>query len=248
MLLRIEDIDSSRSRAEYINAIEEDLTWLGIKWDGEVRIQSHYLEDYKAAIDRLMAMGLTYPCFCTRKEIQAELKRSADAPQGPDGPVYPGTCRDLSVQEREERLASGAPWALRLNAALAATRIGNLIWIEGAQDIKVDPLLHGDFVLRRKDLPTSYHVSVVVDDALQGVTLVTRGRDLLASTHAHRVLQALLDLPVPRYLHHALVVDEAGRRLAKRDDARSVRSFREAGMTAAQVLDAARAAVQDTAL
>lgn len=247
MLLRIEDIDTTRSRDEYVEAIKEDLEWLGIAWDGEVRVQSRHLADYAAAIDRLTQMGLTYPCFCTRREIQAELSRSADAPQGPDGPVYPGTCRDLSAQVSEERLASGAPWALRLNADLAAALVGPLTWAEGGEQNTVDPLLHGDFVLRRKELPTSYHISVVIDDALQGVTLVTRGRDLFSSTHAHRLLQQLLELPAPRYHHHGLVVDEAGRRLAKRDDARSVKSYREAGLTATSVLEAACVAIQETA-
>lgn len=247
MLLRIEDIDAGRSRPEYKHDIFEDLAWLGISWDRHVRVQSEHLDDYARAIQKLEQLGLTYPCFCTRKEIQLELERSSEAPQGPDGPLYPGTCKSLTKTQQLERINSGMPWATRLDTQRAAQRIGHLTWREGNEQIAVQPEIFGDFVLRRKDVPTSYHVSVVVDDHLQGVTLVTRGHDLLPATHVQRLLQALLGYEPPHYLHHGLVVDEHGRRLAKRDHARTVRSFRDAGLLPGQVLDLARGSVQGTA-
>lgn len=235
-LLRIEDIDATRCRPEYAAAILEDLAWLGIDWDGEVRVQSAHLVDYRAALDRLAARHLLYPCFCTRAAIKAELAGMNAAPHGPDGPLYPGTCRALSGDQRATLIAAGEPFALRLDAARAAAIAGPLFWEEETKGrIAADPSTHGDVVLGRKDAPTSYHLAVTVDDALQGVTLVTRGEDLLAATHVHRLLQALLDLPTPRYRHHPLLTDASGRRYAKRDRALTLRALREEGRTPAQV-------------
>lgn len=235
-LLRIEDIDVGRCRPEFETALKEDLAWLGIAWPEPVRRQSENMGDYKVALDGLAAQELIYPCFCTRRDIAEEIARSGVAPQGPDGPLYPGICRDLSQAERRQRLASGTPFALRLDVTKAQAVAGPLHWIDRRHgEFLATPDIHGDAVLARKDVPTSYHLSVVVDDALQGVTLVTRGEDLLPATHLHCLLQALLGLPTPAYRHHELVTDETGRRLAKRDDARSLRSLREAGHDAAEV-------------
>lgn len=235
-LLRIEDIDIGRSRPEFESALMEDLAWLGLSWPLPVRRQSEHLADYRAALDRLQAQGLLYPCFCTRRDIADEIARAGAAPQGPDGPIYPGICRHLSVEERARRIAAGEAYALRLDIAKAKAAAGPLQWHDrGRGDIVAMPELFGDVVLARKDIATSYHLSVTVDDALQGVTLVTRGEDLFAATHIHRLLQALLDLPLPYYHHHGLIADESGRRLAKRDDARSLRSLKEAGHSAGEI-------------
>ena len=181
-------------------------------------------------------MGLLYPCFCTRKEIQAEIASAVQAPQGPDGPLYPGLCRGLSGSERAERVASGMPFALRLDVARAMQFAGSLTFVERSEGtVTARPEIFGDVVLARKETPTSYHLSVVVDDALQGITLVTRGEDLKPATHLHRLLQALLGLPVPEWHHHRLITDETGRRLAKRDNARSLRHLKESGWTAQRV-------------
>ena len=238
-LVRLEDIDGTRVRPEYEDAIFEDLAWLGLNWETPVRKQSEHLQDYQTALNQLETLGLIYPCFCTRKEIQAEIGNAGQAPQGPDGPLYPGTCRKLQAEEVAARLASGLPYALRLNVEKAAALAGPLTFLERSEGlIAAKPDLFGDVVLARKETPTSYHLSVVVDDALQGVTLVTRGEDLKPATHLHRLLQALLGLPVPEWHHHGLATDEAGKRLAKRDNARSIRSMRENGWTPAPVWDA----------
>lgn len=234
-LLRMEDIDLGRCRPEFEIAIKEDLAWLGLSWPEPVRRQSEHMADYKTALDRLSAQGVLYPCFCTRRDIAEEIARSGAAPHlapmGPDGPLYPGICRTLSLDERAARIAVGVPYALRLDVTKAMARTGPLHWHDRRHGTFVaTPEIHGDAVLARKDVTTSYHLSVVVDDALQDVTLVTRGEDLLPATHLHRLLQALLGLPTPDYHHHALLTDEAGRRLAKRDNARSLRSLREAGL------------------
>jgi glutamyl-Q tRNA(Asp) synthetase len=229
-LLRLEDIDQTRCRPEFAAAIREDLAWLGLDWDGPVRVQSEHFADYRAALDRLEAANLLYPCFCTRVAIKAEMARAVAAPHGPEGPLYPGTCRALEPAERARRMAAGESFALRLDIAAALARCGPLFWEdEIAGRIAADPASLGDVVLARKDTPASYHLAVTVDDALQGVTLVTRGVDLFASTHIHRLLQALLDLPVPRWRHHPLLTDAAGRRFAKRDQAQTLRALREAG-------------------
>ncbi|HWB48954.1 MAG TPA: tRNA glutamyl-Q(34) synthetase GluQRS [Stellaceae bacterium] len=239
-LLRIEDIDRGRCRPEFDAAIREDLTWLGLDWDGPVRRQSEHFDDYRTALARLERQGLLYPCFCTRKEIQAEIARAGGAPHGDEGPVYPGTCRRLSADERAGRLATGADYALRLDVARGLLLAGRLEWSEDGRTIAADPAALGDVVLARKDVPASYHLAVTVDDALQGVTLVTRGVDLFAATHIHRLLQALLGLPVPLYRHHPLLTDAGGRRLAKRDRALTVRAMRQAGMRPAEVLEKAQ--------
>jgi glutamyl-Q tRNA(Asp) synthetase len=239
-LLRIEDIDRGRCRPEFDRAIREDLLWLGLDWDGEVRRQSEHFADYQAALARLEAQGLLYPCFCTRKDIQAEIARAGGAPQGEDGPVYPGTCKQLASDQRQERIESGVDYALRLDVSAALARSGALYWSEHNRRIAADPAVLGDVVLARKDTPTSYHLAVTVDDALQGVTLITRGVDLFAATHIHRLLQALLGLSTPAYRHHKLLTDATGRRLAKRDRALTIRAMREAGMTPAEVLARAR--------
>jgi glutamyl-Q tRNA(Asp) synthetase len=241
-LLRIEDIDPTRCRPEFTAAIIEDLCWLGLDWDGPVRRQSEHFEDYRAALAKLDGIGLLYPCFCTRREIQAEIARAGGAPHlGPGGDMgapYPGICHKLSAAEREARMRGAADYALRLDIGAALARTGPLHWDEDEARIDADPAALGDVVLARKEMPTSYHLAVTVDDALQSVTLVTRGTDLFAATHVHRLLQALLDLPTPRYRHHPLLTDASGRRLAKRDRALTVRAMREAGMAPEQLLDA----------
>ena len=245
-LVRIEDIDRTRCREEYAAAILEDLEWLGLYWDGPVRRQSEHFADYRAALDRLVGDGLLYPCFCTRREIAAEIARSGAAPQGEEGAPYPGTCRRLAAAERARLIAAARDYALRLDVAAASARVGSLEWIEESagreERRRAQPHRLGDVVLGRKEFPASYHLAVTLDDAVQGVTLVTRGADLAGATHIHRLLQALLGLPTSRYRHHALVTDAAGRRLAKRDGALSVRAMRAQGMTPAEVLAAARGA------
>ena len=234
-LLRLEDIDLARCRPAFADAILEDLAWLGLSWDGPVRRQSEHVADYRAALDRLATRGLLYPCFCTRKDIQEEIARAGRAPHGPDGPLYPGICRALSHAEAARRVAAGEPHALRLDMARACATAGGALAFDDreAGHVIAAPEQFGDVVLARKDVPTSYHLAVTVDDALQGVTLVTRGRDLLPSTHVHRLLQALLDLPVPAYHHHALLTDSSGTRLAKRADAASLAALRDQGVTPA---------------
>lgn len=232
-LLRVEDIDGTRSRETFIAGIERDLAWLGLQWEGPVRRQSEHPDDYAKALARLEAMGLLYPCFCTRGDIAREIARAGEAPQGPDGPRYPGLCRGLAPACVAERKAAGASFALRLDMTRAIAMAGPLTWVdEAAGTIRAEPELFGDVVLARKDAPSSYHLAVSVDDALQGVSLVTRGVDLFAATHVHRLLQALLDLPVPHWHHHRLLTDPAGKRLAKRDKATSLSALRAAGLTA----------------
>ncbi len=232
-LVRIEDIDRGRCRPEFEAAILEDLTWLGLAWEQPVRRQSEHLDDHRAALDRLARMGLLYPCTCTRAEIRAEIERAHGAPQG-DGAAYPGTCRP-AVPPAGLPGAGARDHALRLDAARAMALAGPLRFVDAGTAHVVDMSALGDIVLARKDMPTSYHLAVTVDDAIQGVSLVTRGEDLLPSTHVHRLLQALLELPVPAWHHHPLLTDETGRRLAKRDNARSIRSLRESGASPAAV-------------
>ena len=239
-LLRIEDIDGGRARPEFEAAIREDLAWLGLRWEEPARRQSDHMDDYRAALDRLDARGLLYPCFCTRKEIRAEIEESGfaphDIPQGPDGLVYPGTCRALTAKERQQSRAEGTPFALRLDMAKAVDAAGSLLWTDADQgETAAQPDIFGDVVLARKDTPASYHLAVTVDDHLQGVTLVTRGEDLFAATHVHRLLQALLELDTPSYHHHKLLTTEGGERLAKRDKSQTIRALREAGKTPEEV-------------
>ena len=238
-LLRLEDIDQTRCRAEYAAAIVEDLAWLGLDWDGPVRRQSEHFADYRTALARLEEAGLLYPCFCTRRAIQAEIDRAGGAPQGDMGAPYPGICRHLGAAERAEKRRLAPDYALRLDVAAAMARSGPLAWNEDGRRVEAQPALLGDVVLARKEMPTSYHLAVTVDDALQGVSLVTRGTDLFAATHIHRLLQALLGLPTPQYRHHPLLTDAAGKRLAKRNRALTIRAMRQAGMTKEQILEAA---------
>jgi glutamyl-Q tRNA(Asp) synthetase len=229
-LLRIEDIDATRCRREFIDAILEDLDWLGLAWERPVRRQSEHMDDYRAALERLEAMGVLYPCFCTRKDIAAEIARAGGAPHGPDGAIYPGICRGLDAPTREARRAAGTAYALRLDVVRALAITGPLTWRdEAAGEIAADPLSLGDVVLARKETPTSYHLAVTLDDHLQGVTTVTRGTDLFHATHVHRLLQALLGLDVPRWHHHRLLRDANGERLAKRAGAPTLQLLRARG-------------------
>jgi len=198
--------------------ILEDLAWLGLHWEGTVLRQSEHLKTYADALAALDAQGLIYPCFCTRKDILAEIQRIGDAPHGPLGLRYPGTCRGMDPEEQKQRRASGQSYALRLDMQAACARTGPLTWYDHRQGIiQATPERAGDVVLARKDTPTSYHLSVTVDDHRQGVTLVTRGEDLFEATHVHRLLQALLGYATPHYEHHPLLRDASGRRFAKRD-------------------------------
>lgn len=238
-LLRIEDIDGTRCRPEFEQAIYEDLKWLGLKWEEPVRRQSDQLDDYAAILDCLSEENLIYPCFCTRREIAEEIARSDSAPHGPDGPLYPGTCKQLSDSEREKLFQENSPYALRLDMekAMAVPGAQDLTFNElGKGQIACSPAKFGDVVLARKETPTSYHLAVTFDDALQGVNLVVRGQDLFEATHVQRLLQHLLQLPAPDYLHHGLVSDTKGRRLAKRDKDATIRSLRENGYTAEEVM------------
>lgn len=243
-LLRIEDIDTGRCRPEFEASIYEDLEWLGLSWETPVRRQSMHMADYTAALDQLTDLDLLYPCFCTRKDIAREIVAAQSAPHlivsGPDGPLYPGTCRALTLVEREAKIAAGAPYALRLNMTRAQEIAGTLLWNdEDKGAIKATPEIFGDVVLARKDTPTSYHLSVTVDDHLQGVTLVTRGEDLFSATHIHRLLQALLGLDVPLYRHHDMLMGPDGKRFAKRDKAETLKSLRNAGQTPQDIRRAA---------
>lgn len=236
-LLRIEDIDPVRCKPEFVDAIFEDLEWLGLSWETPVRRQSEHMEDYAAALRKLDLRGLTYPCFCTRAEIKAEIERSVSAPHGPDGPVYPGTCRNLSDEKREDRIDNGDAHVKRIDMRDAAAIAGPLMWRDvELGPVKAQPERFGDVVLARKDVPASYHLAVTVDDHLQGVTLVTRGADLAPATDVHRLLQALLGYEAPKYHHHRLIKDVSGRRLAKRDQDLTVASLREAGYSPAEVI------------
>ncbi|HEX3347937.1 MAG TPA: tRNA glutamyl-Q(34) synthetase GluQRS [Acetobacteraceae bacterium] len=242
-LLRIEDIDPARCRPEYRLAILEDLAWLGLDWDGEVRLQSEHLADYGAALGALAARGLLYPCFCTRADIAREIARSAAAPHTPDGaPLYPGTCRELPEQARAARIAAGEPHAWRIDMARALDAAGrDLRFVEESEgEISCRPERFGDVVLARRDAPASYHLCVTHDDALQGVTLVTRGADLKDATDVHRLLQALMDWPTPVYAHHPLLLDPEGRRFAKRDGAVTLHALRAQRLTPQEVLALAR--------
>lgn len=259
-LLRIEDIDGTRSRPEHVAGIIEDLSWLGLSWDGEVVFQSQRLALYAAALARLKAMDLLYPCFCTRKDIAA----SASAPHGPEGLVYPGTCRGLSDGERPRRVAEEPhAWRLDMAGALSSLpgegrgpgrgaaredltglgpglRRGALEWSDHGRPVPADPAPFGDVVLARKDAPVSYHLAVTVDDAAQNVTDVVRGLDLFAATHVHRLLQALLGLPTPLYHHHKLIAGPDGERLAKRHGAPALTDLRARGADPVAIVAALR--------
>jgi glutamyl-Q tRNA(Asp) synthetase len=237
-LLRLEDIDPGRCRPEFAAAIPEDLAWLGLDWDGEVRVQSAHLPEYRSVLEALARRGLVYPCFCTRADIRREIAQAIEAPHGPDGsPRYPGTCRSFSMDERAARVAAGMPHAVRLDMAraLEAATIPLAFEADGEGEIQCDPAPFGDVVLARKDAPASYHLCVTHDDAVQGVTLVTRGTDLKPATHLQRLLQALMGWPAPRYAHHKLLTDRSGRRLAKRDHAATLRDLRAGNFSPAEV-------------
>ena len=240
-LLRIEDIDPGRCRPEYTRDLMEDLAWLGLDWDGEVRMQSEHMADYAGVLAALAARGLVYPCFCTRTEIERETTASGSAPHAPGGaPIYPGTCRALSPREREARIAHGDPRAVRLDMGAALAITGPLWFIEEGEGPRAcAPERFGDVVLARKDAPASYHLCVTHDDAQQGVSLVTRGVDLRPATDVHRVLQTLMGWAAPIYAHHGLLTDPAGRRLAKRDRAQTLRDMRVRGLSPEQVRAAA---------
>ena len=246
LLLRIEDIDTTRSRPEYETAIYEDLTWLGIFWEQPARRQSEHFADYEAALLKLNAMGVLYPSFESRNEIAAQVAerdRAGGWPRDPDGvPLYPGRGRKLSAAERKRRVYSGEPYALRLAMDAAVARAGVLTWTEAGPGsegqtghVIAVPQMWGDVIIARKEIPTSYHLAVTVDDALQGVSDVVRGQDLLQSTSIHRLLQTLLGLPEPRYHHHQLLLDADGNKLSKSAQAKSLRELRAAGATAADI-------------
>ncbi|WP_420134109.1 tRNA glutamyl-Q(34) synthetase GluQRS [Rhodopseudomonas sp.] len=244
LLLRIEDIDATRCRPEYEAAIYEDLAWLGLVWEPEVRRQSDHLDLYRDAVAQLTARGLIYPAFESRAEI-ARLVAAKDAvapwPRDPDGaPLYPGIGKELGATERTQLIESGAPYALRLDMNAARALVGDLTWSElgegpGGGSVMARPEAWGDVVIARKETPTSYHLSVVIDDALQGITEVVRGADLFWSTSVHRLLQALLGLPAPVYRHHLLLRDAEGRKLSKSSAATGLRELRAAGVTPQQI-------------
>jgi glutamyl-Q tRNA(Asp) synthetase len=223
-LVRFEDIDHTRVRPEFYQGILEDLRWLGLDWDEEPWKQRDRLAHYQAGLNHLKSLDALYPCYCTRREIETELANLSHAPHGPEGPLYPGTCRGLTTPPDDREPA----W--RLDFKKGADLVGPLTFHDqGHGKIAVDPGLLGDVILARKDIGTSYHLAVVIDDAAQNITHVTRGEDLLGSTHIHRVLQALLNLPEPTYLHHQLILDDSGERLAKRHDALAIATLRERG-------------------
>lgn len=248
-LLRIEDIDTGRCRPEYSTQIIDELQWLGLDWDGPVRYQSQRMAAYRSELASLAARGLTYPCFCTRSEIADEIARMQSAPQGPEGPLYPGTCRKLDERTRASRLAAGTPHAIRLDvtACLRTLTTAPDGFLETGRGpcgesglIPPQPDALGDIVLGRRDVGVSYHLAVVIDDHDQGVTLVTRGEDLFAATHVQRLLQTVLGFSAPRYRHHPLIRDASGRRLAKRDQAQTLAALRASGVSPAEVWDRLR--------
>ena len=240
LLLRIEDIDATRCRPDYEAAIYEDLAWLGIAWETPVRRQSEHLAEYRAALEKLSALGLVYPAFESRAEIAKLVAvREADGPwpRDPDGaPIYPGHAKSLPADERTRLIDSGAPYALRLDMAAACQRVAGLTWQELGEGpdgergiLPARPEAWGDVILARKETPTSYHLSVVVDDALQGVSEIVRGQDLFHASSVHRLLQTLLGLPEPAYRHHDLIRDEAGGKLSKSSGSTGLRELRSAG-------------------
>ena len=237
-LLRIEDIDTLRCKREFEDAIFEDLEWLGIKWETPVRRQSDHMDDYAGVLERLKGMGILYPCFCSRREIRREITAANSAPhQGPEGPHYPGICRGMEVEQADKRKDAGEPFALRLDTNKALSLIKtSLVWRDAdGNEHAAHPESFGDVVLARKDILTSYHLAVSIDDDLQGVNLVIRGEDLLPATDVHRLLQELLGLKVPTYIHHHLLKGEDGKRFAKRDKSQTIRALRDSGKTAEDI-------------
>jgi glutamyl-Q tRNA(Asp) synthetase len=241
-LLRIEDLDASRARPEFEMAIDEDLSWLGLSWPVPVLHQSARMAVYSGAIELLAGRGLLYPCFCTRRQITSEVAQAIEAPHGLPAGIYTGRCRRLSTTERARRLDTGEPHALRLDVAAAAAEVGPLTFRELGRgpngecgEISVRPMLLGDIVLARRDVAASYHLAVVIDDAHQQVSRVTRGNDLFVATHVQRLLQALLELPCPEYAHHRLITDADGRKLSKRNGPATLRELRAQGVSALEV-------------
>ena len=237
-ILRIEDIDQQRSNHLFEESIYEDLDWLNIKYDRKVRRQSQHMDDYRAAVGELKKLGFIYPCFCSRSDIKAEIMRAGNAPHEGENVFYPGTCRRLSMDERNKKLKNEKNYAWRLNIRAAAKKLGNLLWKDlrlGNQNVPVGTI--GDVILARKDIPTSYHLSVTLDDHLQRVGIVSRGEDLVESTHIHKILQLLLGLKSPLYLHHPLIMDSNGKRLSKRNRAQTVKSLKSKGYKREDVID-----------
>ncbi len=235
-ILRIEDIDQTRCRPEFEQALYDDLHWLGIEWPLPVRRQSEHFSEFRTSLAQLGERGLLYPCFCTRREIEEEIARAPSAPHGPEGHLYPGTCRNLSDAEREDKIAAGLPYAIRIDMTEARRQAGDLRWRDleaGWQD--ATPEILGDAVLARKDTPVSYHLCVTHDDALQEISLVTRGQDLFHATHFHRLLQALLGLPTPDYCHHGLLTDSDGKKFSKRNNSLTLCAVRDRGFTAEEL-------------
>lgn len=230
--LRFEDIDTTRCKREFIVAAQEDLVWLGLAWEGSIRIQSEHFADYRNALEILHDKGLLYPCFCTRSEIA-----EAQAAPHSKGAIYPGICRNLSNAEIQQRQSIGKPFSLRINMEKACRQVGPQRFFEiGSGWTDAAPCRWGDVVLARKDTPTSYHLCVVHDDSVQGISHVIRGEDLRESTHLHVLLQALLGYDTPCYQHHRLITGHDGQRLAKRNNAVTLRKLRESGLTGSDVL------------
>jgi|TARA_B110000116_G_C16789997_1_gene563154 glutamyl-Q tRNA(Asp) synthetase len=234
--LRIEDIDKNRCREEHVEGIYEDLKWLGICLDSEILFQSTRFDEYKNSINILRGMGVLYPCFCSRKKIEVEQSNVALAPHGPGSPKYSGNCRAIRSEEREGRIAKGEPHSLRLDCSKASAITGELQWFDQlAGNMNMEPSILGDVIISRKDIATSYHLAVTLDDAEQGVTLISRGEDLMESTHVHRMLQCLLGLPVPQWCHHKLITNSAGKRFSKREGSLTLKEMRDSGIKAKDV-------------
>jgi|TARA_B110000858_G_scaffold197200_1_gene258107 glutamyl-Q tRNA(Asp) synthetase len=237
-ILRIEDIDSQRSSKVFEESIYEDLEWLQIKYSTDIRYQADHMDDYKGAIKELQKLDMVYPCFCSRSDIKAEIMRAGNAPHEEETSIYPGTCRRLSKEERIKKIAIGTSFAWRLNIRAAAKKLGNLVWRDlrlGKHTVPVGTM--GDVVLARKDVPTSYHLSATLDDHIQRIGLVTRGEDLVSATHVHKIIQSLLELKSPIYLHHPLILDSKGVRLSKRTRAQTVKSLKTSGLKRNDVID-----------
>ena len=235
-IVRIEDIDKTRCKQQYVDCILDDLNWLGVKWCDEVLIQSTRIEQYQLASKKLLSLGVLYPCFCTRKEIASNSDVANRKLHNENNSLYPGTCRNLSDEEVSEKIRKGMPYSLRLNSAKAKEKVGKVYWsdhLSGLHEVDYDVM--GDVVIVRKDIGTSYHLAVTVDDDFQGVNLVTRGLDLFESTHVHRVLQSLLDLDIPEWSHHELIRDSAGKRYSKSDQSLSLEKLRESGVSAKDI-------------
>jgi glutamyl-Q tRNA(Asp) synthetase len=237
-ILRIEDIDSQRSSKIFEESIYEDLEWLQIKYIKDIRHQSEHMDDYKGAIKELQKLDMVYPCFCSRSDIKAEIMRAGNAPHEAEISIYPGTCRRLSKEERSEKISTETSFAWRLNIRAASKKLGNLVWTDlrlGKHTVPVGTM--GDVVLARKDVPTSYHLSATLDDHIQRIGLVTRGEDLVSATHVHKIIQSLLELKSPIYLHHPLILDSKGVRLSKRTRAQTVKSLKTSGLKRDDVID-----------